>query len=93
MELVSHLLEVLFRVQEIEIPWRRLKRGLVCTFALSALLFPTAFRTALIQYSEARACSIESAFSNAFANETGRFRVVDHDGRCQLRFVKYSATP
>ena len=93
MELVSRLLEVLFRVQELEIPCRRLKRWSAGTFALCALLFPTAFRAALIQFSEARVCSIESTFSNAFTMESGSFQVVKHAGGCQLRFVNYKATP
>jgi hypothetical protein len=87
-ELVSWLFEVLFKVQEFDLPLRRLRHWMVGTLALGALVFPTAFRTALIQFSEARACSIESTLSSGFVIGTGRFQVVEHDGWCQLRFVK-----
>jgi hypothetical protein len=48
--------------------------------------FPSAFRTALIQFSEARTCSIQSTLSGALVTHTGKFQVVEHNGWCQLRF-------
>ena len=49
-----------------------------------ALLFLPAYRVTLFRFSEARARSIERVLSRELTLSTGRFRVVDGDGTCEL---------
>lgn len=92
MELVCRLFELLFKVGEFDLPWRHLRRLTVGALALGALVFPTAFRTAMLQFSESRACSIESIVSSDFPIGTGRLQVIEHDGWCRMRFENVKLT-
>lgn len=52
--------------------------------------FSERIQNSMIQFSDARVCSIESTLSSALVAGTGRFQVVEHNSWCQLRFEKAS---
>jgi hypothetical protein len=89
---VSRLLEVLFQILDMDLPWRRLRLWLLGVLGASALLFPAAFGTALIRFSEARACAIVQPLATNFVLPTGRLEVVQHDGSCHVGFAKTEPT-
>jgi hypothetical protein len=86
METGSRLVALLLNVLDLDLPWRRLQRCSVGVLMTIALLFPGAFRTGLLRFSEARACSIEQTLSHELKLSRGSFRVIAVNGWCELHF-------
>jgi hypothetical protein len=92
MGLASRLLEVVLEIQELDLPWRRLRRWTLGLLGAGIVLFPATFETTLFQFSEARACTIVQTLANNFVLPTGKLEVVQRNGFCQLSLLKTENT-
>ena len=86
MESGPRLVALLFNFLDLDLPLRRLKRWGVGALAAIALLFPLTFRAGLLDFAEARACSMEQILSHDLKLSGGSFRVIPVNGRCKMHY-------